>query len=91
MPIQALKPSHTTTSFDPLTLRPALAAVFASSSLVPVPVIVRENADFAFYDVDLVGLFGEATRARQSMTGSLTPRLLHAFGQGGVLRASVEE
>jgi serine/threonine-protein kinase len=64
---------------------------FAPSSLVPVPVIVRELADFAFSDVDLVGLFGESTRARQSMTGSLTPRLLHAFGQGGVLRASVEE
>lgn len=60
-------------------------------SLATVPVIVREANEIAEDDPDILSLFNQATLARHHMTGSPTPRLLHTFGRGDRVLASVEE
>jgi len=60
-------------------------------SLSPVPVIVREMSEHLSDEPEMRALFEQAAQARQRMTGSPAPRLLHTLGRGSEVLASVEE
>jgi hypothetical protein len=60
-------------------------------ALAPVPVLVREINEHVAGEAELEGWFEGVTLDRQRMSGSPAPRLLHTFGRGGRLLASVEE
>jgi hypothetical protein len=70
---------------------PYREAPAVAPSLASVPVIVREVSDVADDEPEIQLLFEQATLSRHRMTGSPTPRLLHTFGRGKKVLASVEE